>query len=108
MHRTAALLLLAGAAALLVACASHRLRSEAEQAADATLAANVEQLLSNDSRIYARHIVVSAERGVIRLTGIVWSSDDVYEARRIAATTPGVVKVVTELEISVGGRAGSR
>ena len=97
------------AAAVAVAgCATQSPRTEAERAADAELTARVEQVLLADSAIYARHIDVETTRGVVHLSGYVWSSDDLYEARRVAATVPGVTAVVNQLELVIGGRTGSR
>jgi osmotically-inducible protein OsmY len=98
----------AAAALTAAACATEPARSPAERAADAELAARVEKALLHDPRIYARHIDVDAERGVVRLTGYVWSSEDFYEARAVAATVPGVTAVVSQLEMMVGGRTGTR
>ena len=99
---------LVAALGMLCSCTASARRTAEEQAVDDALAARVEQVLLADSRIYARHIDVDANRGVIRLSGIVWTSDDLYEARRIAATVPGVTRVVDQLELSIGGRTGAR
>jgi osmotically-inducible protein OsmY len=90
------------------ACATQPRRTAAERAADDATAARVEQALSGDPQIYARHIDVDAERGVVRLSGFVWSSEDFFEAKRVAATVPGVTGVISELEMMVGGRTGAR
>jgi osmotically-inducible protein OsmY len=89
-------------------CATQPRRTEGERAADDELAARVDRALLSDSAIYARHIDVDATRGVVRLSGFVWSSDDLYEARRVAANVPGVKAVVDQLELTVGGRTGAR
>ncbi len=83
-------------------------RSAAERDADHQLAAQVERALSQDPRIYARHIEVDSERGVVHLSGYVWSAEELYEARRVAAQVAGVHTVVDELELMVGGRTGAR
>jgi len=90
------------------ACAVHPPRTAAEQAANDQLAATVMSALMNDRSLYARHIDVDADSGLVRLSGYVWSSDELYEAKRAAATVAGVTGVVSQLEIMVGGRAGSR
>jgi osmotically-inducible protein OsmY len=89
-------------------CATQPQRTEAERAADEDLAARVDGALQHDAAIYARHIDVEATRGVVRLTGLVWSSNDLYEARRVAATVAGVGNVENQLELVVGGRTGAR
>ena len=90
------------------ACATEPPRTPAELAADAELATRVEQALLGDPRIFARHIDVDADRGVVLLSGYVWSADDFYEAKRIAATVPGATAVVDRMELMVGGRTGAR
>jgi osmotically-inducible protein OsmY len=89
-------------------CATQAQRTEAERAADDDLAARVDGALQHDSAIFARHIDVEATRGVVRLTGFVWSSNELYEARRVAATVAGVSNVESQLELMVGGRTGAR
>ena len=89
-------------------CATQCPRTETERLADADLAARVERALLVDSAIYARHIDVDVNRGVVRLSGFVWSSDELYEAQRVAAKVAGVTRVVDQLELSVGGRTGAR
>lgn len=96
------------AALLVTACATHPPRTAAELDADEQLAARVEQALSRDADIYARHIDVDVERGVVRLSGYVWSAEDFFEAKRVAASVPGVTRIVSQLEMVVGGRTGAR
>ena len=89
-------------------CTTQPPRTQAERAADEDLAARVDGALQHDSAIYARHIDVEVTRGVVRLTGLVWSSNDLYEAKRVAATVAGAANVRVELELVVGGRTGAR
>ena len=101
--------LVAVAAALSVsACATQPARTAEQRAADDALAARVELALSHDPEIYARHIDVDADGGIVRLSGFVWSANDFYEAKRIAATVPGVISVESRMEMMVGGRTGAR
>ena len=90
------------------ACTTQPRRTPAERVADDAVAAKVQQALLSDPQIYARHIDVDAERGVVRLSGFVWSSEDFFEAKRVAATVPGVTGVISELEMAVGGAKGAR
>lgn len=91
----------------IVACATTPpYRAPAERLADDAVAARVETALLRDPRIFARHIDVEADRGVVRLSGLVWSEDDFYEARRVALSVPGVTTVVSQLELVRGGRSG--
>jgi osmotically-inducible protein OsmY len=80
-------------------------RRPAEQVADQQLAARVEDALMHDDRLYARHIDVDAEHGVVHLSGLVWEIDDLFEAKRLAGTVPGVIAVVSDLELVRGGKA---
>jgi len=89
-------------------CAARPPRTAAEQSANDHLAAAVMAAMLADPDLYAQHIYVDADGGVVHLSGYIWSVDELYEARRVAATVPGVTRVDAQLEISVGGRAGSR
>ena len=102
-----ALSLTAALAATLYLCAcatTPRYRTAAERSADDAIAAGVEDSLLRDSRIYARHIDVIADRGVVRLSGLIWSVDDYRVARFDAQSVPGVTSVVSELELVRSGR----
>jgi len=90
------------------ACATQPARTPAERAADDQLAAQVERALSADSNIYARHVDVTAEHGIIHLSGFVWSAEDFSEAKRVAATVPGVISVNSQLDMVVGGKGSAR
>ena len=103
-----AVVIAVAAAVGLTSCAAQTARSEGERAADEALAVCVERALLEDSAIYARHIDVDVTRGVVRLSGFVWTSDDLYEAKRVAANVRGVTAVVDQLELMVGSRTGAR
>jgi osmotically-inducible protein OsmY len=85
------------------ACASGPPKSEAQQAADTALAGRVEKALNSDQELYARHIIVRADDGVVRLSGFVWEPPDIESAERIAGSVDGVVKVVNALELQRNG-----
>ncbi len=95
--------LLAGS---LGACSMAPRRTETERAADADTAARVETALSADPHLFARHIDVSVDGGVVYLGGYVWSVEDLYLARNLAASVPGVKSVSSELELMRGGSKG--
>jgi osmotically-inducible protein OsmY len=99
-----ALLLLAGAIA---ACSTAPRRSAAERLADADIADRVQAALLADPNIYARHIEVTVDRGVVHLAGYVWDDADFRTARRDAASIPGAKTVVSEMELVRGGMAGT-
>lgn len=87
----------------LVACATGPLKTPAESQADKATVDKVEQALSADTTLYARHIIVKADSGVVRLTGFVWDQPDLVEAERIAQSVPGVIRVVNALELQRNG-----
>ena len=98
-------LLLAGS---LCACATAPRRTEAERAADADAdtAVRVETALTADPQPFARHIDVSVDGGVVYLGGYVWSVEDLYLARNLAASVPGVKSVSSDMELMRGGSKG--
>jgi hyperosmotically inducible periplasmic protein len=96
----------AGAVAVLcgvVACASGPPRTEAQAQADKLTAERVEAALNADKMLYARHIFVHADNGVVRLTGYVWDRPDFDQATFIAEGVPGVKQVVNDLELQRNG-----
>ena len=80
-------------------CASGPARTDAERQLDKEIADRVQVALNGDKELYARHITVSANRGVVILGGYVWSQPDLEEAQRIAESVPGVSKIVNEMEL---------
>jgi osmotically-inducible protein OsmY len=86
-----------------VGCSAFPHRTEAQKQADHATATRVETALDEDSLLFAKHITVRAEDGVVRLGGYVWDSNDIYEAQRIAERVEGVVKVVNDLELQRNG-----
>src|ERR1700691_5335799 len=87
------------ASCALAACASTPPRTPAERLADAAMAGHVQAALLADPDIYARHIDVAVDRGVVHLGGYVWENDDFQTARRDAASVPGVKTVVAQMEL---------
>jgi osmotically-inducible protein OsmY len=100
-------LLLSMAACTFVGCATTPPRTAAERAADAAIASQVQAALLADPDIYARHIDVAVNRGVVDLGGYVWENEDFATARRDAASVPGVTGIVTDMELMRGGLAGA-
>jgi osmotically-inducible protein OsmY len=94
------------AAYSVVACSTSPPRSPAERAADAAAAARVEAALDEDPRIYARHVDVRVDRGVVHLGGFVWSDNELFFAKNDAASVPGIRTVVDEMELMRGGMTG--
>ena len=89
-----------------VACSSTPPRTPAERSADSKIADQVEATLSADANIYARHIDIEVDRGVVYLGGYVWEPEDFQTARRDAASVPGVKAVVTQMELKRAGISG--
>ncbi|MBV8146252.1 MAG: BON domain-containing protein [Gammaproteobacteria bacterium] len=61
--------------------------------------------LNADPMYYFRHVDVHVDKGVARLSGYVWSTDAIYQARKIALRVPGITAVSTsELQLERNGR----
>jgi BON domain len=89
------------------ACSTLPSRTPTERSADAALAAEVESVLRADPNIYARHIDVSVDRGVVELGGFVWTNQEYLLARSDAAAVPGVRAVNTQMDLLRGGISGT-
>ena len=80
------------------------MRSEAG-ATDEILANTVCSELNADPIYYFRHVDVRVDNGVAHLSGYVWSTDAIYQARKIAMNVPGVTGVRTnQLLLERNGR----
>jgi osmotically-inducible protein OsmY len=106
-NRVSPAVMLLVTACAVAACASTPPRTTAERLADADTADRVQAALLSDPDIYARHIDVAVNRGVVQLGGYVWENDDFQSARRGAASVAGVMTVVAQMELMRGGLAGS-
>ncbi len=105
--RTTLYFLLTAIAVASTGCSMISHRTPEQREADRNLAAQVSGALNSDPHIYARHIDVRAENGVVHLGGYVWSDRDLYEAKEIAANVPGVTSVVDDLQLERGGSDNS-
>lgn len=85
------------------ACASGPRKTDAQRQADKETAARVEAALNADKELYAKHISVYADNGVVRLTGYVWNTSDFQTAVIIAEGVDGVTGVVNDLELNRNG-----
>ena len=90
---------------LAVALLSAGAATASPQPDDAQLGTKVRAALDADHQLIARHIDVSVERGVGRVSGFVQSDEDLKRAQQDAASVPGVVNVKDELQLK---REGSR
>jgi osmotically-inducible protein OsmY len=66
----------------------------------------VESAFTADPTLFARHIDVSVDAGVVYLGGYVWSVEDLYLARHLAASVAGVRSVSSDMELMRGGSKG--
>jgi osmotically-inducible protein OsmY len=89
------------------ACAAGPRKSEAERQADAEMANKVQLALNAEQELFARHITVRSDDGVVQLGGYVWTQPELEDAIRVAGTVPGVVKVVSSMELDRGGLSNS-
>jgi osmotically-inducible protein OsmY len=85
------------------ACASGPVKTDAQRQVDKETAERVEAALSSDKTLYAKHISVHANNGVVRLTGYVWDASDLQTAALIAEGVQGVTGVVNSLELNRNG-----
>jgi osmotically-inducible protein OsmY len=90
-----------------VACSTGSRKSEAELQADKATADRVEAALNADKVLFARHILVRADNGVVQLSGFVWDQPDLVEAVRVARSVQGVSRVVDALELQRNGIGNS-
>ena len=82
-------------------------RTAAQKEADKEIADRVDNALQTDHQLYAKHIIVRANNGVVQLTGYVWESPDLLEAQRVAEGVQGVAQVVNDLELQRNGLGDS-
>ena len=90
-----------------VACAVGPPKTAAERQADSETADRVTAALNADSVLFARHITVRADRGVVDLSGYVWTPEELEEAVQTAGTVSGVIKVVDRMEVDRGAISDS-
>jgi osmotically-inducible protein OsmY len=85
-------------------CSTTSTEANADRQGDPQLAARVKDALTRDQRVYAAHINVTADHGgVVHLTGMVASADDLNQAKRDAQSVAGVRAVVDDLQLQERG-----
>jgi osmotically-inducible protein OsmY len=90
----------------LYGCSTTSLAANADQEGDPQLAARVKDALTQDQHVNTARVNVRAEHGgVLHLSGIVASTDDLNQATRDAEAVAGVRAVVEDLHIE-GQAAG--
>jgi osmotically-inducible protein OsmY len=70
---------------------------------DSELKEQVETAMRNDPFAPDQHVTVTIKDGVITLHGFVFDEWDLRVVKRIARRTPGVKRVIDDLEIELGG-----
>jgi osmotically-inducible protein OsmY len=75
---------------------------------DDRLIEEVSDRLMEDRLLDARHVQVSANAGVVTLSGDVPGPSDVAHAEMLARQSPGVIQVVNGLQVQPGQRAVDR
>jgi osmotically-inducible protein OsmY len=88
-------------------CASGPRKTDAERQLDNEIADRVQVALNGDKSLFARHITVRADRGVVTLGGFVWTQPDAEEAERIAESVSGVSRIVNQMELERNGNDNS-
>ena len=63
---------------------------------------HVQEALNADKTLFARHITIRADDGVVTLAGYVWTPEELVLARRDTQAVPGVAKVVDRMEVDRG------
>ena len=95
-------LVLAVAVGSLTACLWGPPKTAEQSQADKELTDQVLTALTSDKTLYARHINVRADDGVVTLSGHVWTTEELAAAPQIAQSVPGVSKVVNRIEVDRG------
>ncbi|HEX4152254.1 MAG TPA: BON domain-containing protein [Steroidobacteraceae bacterium] len=96
----------AAAAAVIVVCATACASApepKAERLADRATANRVENALNADQYLYARHINVRADGGMVTLSGYAWTPEELTAAQQDAQRVSGVTQVVNRIEVDRGG-----
>jgi osmotically-inducible protein OsmY len=75
----------------------------ASRLSDAVLVARVERAMQDDPYLFANHVSVSAENGVVRLEGFVADPLDMLQLVRLARRIAGKRRVINEIEVVSGG-----
>jgi osmotically-inducible protein OsmY len=83
-------------------------KSDAERAADTDTAGRVQAALAADRVLYARHITVRADGGVVTLGGYAWTPEELLQAQQDAEQVAGVTKVVNSIEVDRGAISDSQ
>lgn len=77
-----------------------------KQAADEQVTQQVQKTLTDDPWIYAEHITITTQNGVVRLEGIVGDTGERFRMVRVCRKIPGVRRVVDALEMPANDADG--
>jgi len=69
------------------------------QAADEEVTRAVRKTLTSDPWIYAEHVTITTENGVVRLEGFVGDTGERFRILRLCRKIPGTRRVVDALEV---------
>lgn len=94
--------MVAVAAILCGAAACVTPKSAEDRAADSATVDRVQSAFTADETLYARHITVRADGGVVTLGGYAWTPEEVVAAQQDAERVSGVSKVVNRIEVDRG------
>jgi osmotically-inducible protein OsmY len=83
-------------------------KSEAQLQEDKDTASRVQVALNTDRELFARHITVRADSGVVTLGGYAWTPEELESAVQDAGSVSGVVKVVDRIEVDRGAISDSQ
>jgi len=98
--------ILAASAVLAVACSMAPPKSPEQERADGATTERLYAALDASPIYYFRNVEVNVDYGVARLSGYVWTTDELYHAQQIARTVPGVAGVRNEMELERQGNRG--
>ena len=71
----------------------------ATRTSDEQITRHVQESLTADPWIFAEHITVTTQNGVVRLEGIVGDTGELFRVLRLARKIPGARRVINELEM---------
>ena len=92
-------LCLAQAAAKKTSAPLEEILVQGTRSADEQITERVQSALANDRWIYAEHVIVTTEKGVVRVEGLTSDSWEMHRILREARKTPGVKRVLNQLEM---------
>lgn len=72
---------------------------QAGRQVDERVTQKVQETLLNDPMVYAEHVTVTTENGVVRLEGIVQDTGELFRILDLARKTAGARRVVDAMEI---------